>query len=633
MATTPLRELWRLTAHARYFQQRGRIYAYHNQIGYLLAMSPDIVDLLEFHRGRARTPFEVDGRFGRHFGRTQLGEFLSVLEDHRLLVDADEDEDEVVWRMVPVRARWVVFHQPTVEDLTFWRALGGRPPESEVVPAWAARFWARVDGAATLSALVEGLEAEGVEMPSRAEVRDTIVGWVGSGRQALRFSKVPVRRYGAEWRWPPYLRSEMPFAPWSPGERLEVDPLEAEAEPISPPHDYYAEGVEDAESQFEEVETTLSHLLRRPHALLGGATYADRVVDALIERGMVGVGTRRVVEVGAGQGHFAAGVLKRLGERLPEIMAGLSYTIVDLSPALQARQRQTLREAGLEDRVVWRRANVEEAGWIEGLVDPGWRSGGVDRDGEGSEEVVEGAAVARGVDLLLCNEVIGDLTTVRLTRASLGLAEGAGGRLSSEGEAVVAEVKGLCEALGVSLEDAPESFFFNLGALRFLSRIKDLLAPGGSAWVTEYGDRVRYPSPASHLDHVEFSVHFGHMAAAARGLGLEAEVEDVQALIGLDQGGRALATTRSWFAAFRAMLAGFGVEIDKVAWTDRMLVEAMGEAVSMAHIGEVRFEAADQRCMGLLPHEFRALLLRVPGGVVGNVQGFGHRGRWKGRRP
>jgi hypothetical protein len=575
--TSPPRELWRLTRHLRYFQHHGRLTARHEQLGELLAMSPDIVDLLEFHREQARSPWEVDARFGRQFGRAELGEFLSILESHRFLVDADQDEDAVIWRMVPVRARAVAFHQPSPERLTLWYAPGRGAPRREEAPRWAARLWASVDGERTLEALYGELQAEA----SRAEVEAQVLSWVGYARQALRLSRFPLRRYRG--RVPPYLRSEMPFAPWSPGDPLPPDPLAPLLTPVAPPHAYYQEAVRDADAQFEEVETTFSHLLRRPHPLLGGQTYAQRVAAALRSRGLLRAGATQLVEIGAGRGDFAAGLLGALLAEDPEGLGGLRYDIVELSPALRQQQARALGEAGLLGRVTWHMANVEEGA----------------------------PATVPQADLLLCNEVIGDLTTARLTRAALGLEEDeAPPALDAAQRARLEAIQALCARLQVELHDAPPDFFFNEGALRLIEAVPALLRPGGAAWITEYGDLARYPRAASHLDHIEFSIHFGHLQQAARALGLEAAVEDVQALIGWDRHGRTLVTSRGGFAALRAMLEDHGLALEKVAWTDQMLARHLGAALPMGEVGNLEFEDSDQRCMGIQPHEFKALLLR-----------------------
>jgi len=318
------------------------------------------------------------------------------------------------------------------------------------------------------------------------------------------------------------------------------------------------------------VETTLSHLFRHGHPALGGDSYADRLVDALAEQGHIGEHTQRIFEVGGGLGHLAAGVLARLRDRHPTVFAAVSYTILDLSPALQAAQRARLEAAGLSDRVRWRHCNVEDE-----------------------------PPPAGEVDLLLCNEVVGDLTTVKLTRdvVAEGIPEPAGT---------------LVGRLELGFDDAPEEFFLNVGALRFVEWVGAALAPGGSAWISEYGELFKYPVPSLQLDHIEFSIHFGLLQQAAGKVGLEPQVVTVMDLIGLDLDAQMLESTRTWFKSLQALCARFGADLDKRAWSLDELTQWLPDGLALEDLGDLRFRPANERCMGLAPHEFKALLARRP---------------------
>jgi hypothetical protein len=578
--TEPLNEDLLLSRHLSYFHQHGRLYVYHDLFGFLMGLSPDIVGLLEFHRDVARGPSEVDAHFGRHFTRSVLGEFMSILENHACLVDPDIDEPARLWRSFPVRARWVVYDKTA--GMTFWRAWRGAQPQAETVPGWAAAVWEASDGLTSGRDLYDQLDAP----PPEDEFLAMLGGWVHHERQYMRMSRIPVSRYGAEWKWPSYLRSTMPYEPWVPGQELEADPLEPLGVPVLPPHDYYEKEITDAGEQFDEVETTLSHLMREPHELLGGATFAQRVAESLASRDLLGDVTRDIVEVGAGQGHLAAGVLSFMRDNHPNGWEGLSYTIVDLAPTLRERQRATLDAAGVLDKVRWVAGNAE---------DP-------------NTELPP-------ADVLLCNEVVGDFTTVKLNRPLVGVGSAAGDEpAEEEAEATPTELSEeivkLAEAYDIRFLDAPEEFYVNLGAWQFVARLAEVVRPGGGAWITEYGEYARYPRASTHLDHIEFSIHFGHLQKVAIGAGFEAKLEYVQELIGFDRNAKALATTRSWYVALRAMLATHDIHLGKSAYTDKMFAETLGTKLALSEIGDVRFESADERCMGLLPHEFKALILR-----------------------
>lgn len=587
-----------LSPHLRYFQQHGEVFGYHNLFGYLLQMSPDLVELLEFHRGRRRSRKEAAERFAGRWSESELGGFLDVLGEWSCLVTDPEPEAEMeeLWSMIPVRARWVVFHQPSEEELWFWRTDRQGHSERDEAPIWAARIWSRIDNKKTLRKLFEEVE----EDPSLGELRDPkravlreMASWVHADRQYLRFARTPPPR--SEKQWPSYLRSAMPYAPWRPGiDPLPPNPLLPLATPVAPPHRYYEEEVADAERQFRETETTLSHLLRKPHPLLGGSTYSQRLAEALVREGLLvdrGEGPFSILEIGAGLGHLAEGVLGHLRAQHPALFARVRYTILDLSPTLRAAQAGRLRAASLLDKVSWLGANAERV------------------------ELPEAA-----FDLVLSNEVIGDLTTVKLSRELLGLSDE---RKPAESyEALSAETLTKLGSTGwilklyeVDLSDSPPEFFFNVGAIELIEKLSRSLRPGGGAFLSEYGERSHYPIAGTHLDHIEFSIHFAPLIQVAERLGLKASLHQVQDLIGLDRSAQTLATTRTYFSSLRAMFASFGRELDKIAYTREMFQALLSEredGLSLEHLGDLRFHPVDERCMGLAPHEFKALLLRKP---------------------
>ncbi len=582
--------------HVTYFVQHGTIYAYHNLFGYIIAMSPDLAAFLEFHNrtavgGASRTREEADARFGKagqgEWDVAQLEEFTTVFRLFSCLVESDEAEATSVFAMVPVRSRWLVFYAPSPSEVTLWRTdREGRTLIDPLVP-WASRLFLRLDGAATLSELTDELLADPDIASSltalgdpREQVRREVQRWTHSSQQYCKLSKVPLAKFGKEHQWPSYLKSTMPYRPWDPAKDPgPVDALEPIGVPLNPPHEYYETEVRDAAEQFASVETTLSHLFRVPHPLLGNASYGERLADAFWMRGLFGPHVRRIVEVGGGLGHLAATLLTDLRTRAPELYEHVSYTIVDLSPALREAQKQTLAEAGVLERVAWRPGNAETMDFEPGSI-----------------------------DLLVSNEVVGDFTTVKLTRGLCGLDSD-----FDEPEFLPPPANDTIAFLRdhqVNLRDAPDPFFVNIGAMRFVATLATALAPGGGAYVSEYGEVARYPVASTQLDHLEFSIHFGQLAQVARHLGLETKVEYLHDLVGLDRSGRTLATTRTYFQNLRSMLASFDITLDKAAYTDAMFADLLGDQLDPETIGELRFDSVDERCMGLSPHEFKGLIVR-----------------------
>ena len=148
------------------------------------------------------------------------------------------------------------------------------------------------------------------------------------------------------------------------------------------------------------------------------------------------------------------------------------------------------------------------------------------------------------------------------------------------------------------------------GAFEMVARIARWLAPGGASVITEFGDLAGWPRLSTHLDHPELSTHFGQLQQVARSLGLTADIEFVIDVLEVDRDEKGLATTRSHFRALRALAADAGVDLAKVGYTPALLGKAVEGKLDLATVGELRWDRIEDRLMGLVPHEFKALILR-----------------------
>jgi SAM-dependent methyltransferase len=154
---------------------------------------------------------------------------------------------------------------------------------------------------------------------------------------------------------------------------------------------------------------------------------------------------------------------------------------------------------------------------------------------------LEGSATALpladgSVHCLVANEVIADLE-------------------AAEGGGPIAARNGLAGREGL----------YNVGALRFVEEIARVLAPGGAAFLSEFGGPDEEPIPTSQLDHREVSIRFDDLAAVARHCGLRVELAPIGELLGLDLDARWL--WRPHLAALRAM----GFDVAARAWTPATL--------------------------------------------------------------
>lgn len=541
----------RRSRHLSWFAHMGAVYLFHDLYGYLMEMSPDIAAMIEGFSDGVDTEETLAYYTGR-FGEADPRKFVEVLAAHAVLVDPDEDELEALWAFVPIKGRWNVW-QRRDDRLTLWTAWGDSPVQQIFLDPEETKIWDAFTGDKRL-----------IEMRHHhdgAKLIGLVRRLVHSDVQALKLSMMPWSAYAKRPRLAPaYLSSTMPYARWQPG-----TPVPA-AVSLG---DYHVHAITSADDQFEHHETTLSHLLRVPHPALGDRTYGEALADALVARGAIRGGHVRVLEIGGGLGYVARHVIDRLRDRGRTV----EYTIVELSPVLAAAQRQRVGD---------------DATWLEG-------------------DALAVALPEHAFDLVLANEMVGDLPAKQLSRADVGL-DAAG-----TGTADRAMVRAICPlADAVHLDDAPEPFHLQTGAFELVARIARWLAPGGTAVVTEFGDTNAWPRLSTQLDHPELSTHFGHLQQVARAEGLEASVEFVIDLLDLDRSQRGLATTRSQFRALRALAGDAGVDLPKIGYTPELLAHAVAGKLDLATIGDLRFERIEDRLMGLVPHEFKALVAKKP---------------------
>lgn len=546
------------------FAHMGEVYLYHDLYGFILKMSPDILAFLQEFRTPA-DPERVCGRYGNAFGEQTPESFVGIFLQFKCLMTPGTDELDGIWEMVGVPGPWNVWRREADGGLTFFTAWGERPVREHRLSAAEAAIWRAMDGERRLSALAgeHGM----------AEVTALVERLVHHDLQALKLSGVGLSFFkGRQHMQPPYLTSTMPYASYDPESDPPVEPLDD----LASPEAYYRHAIADADAQFDHQETTLSHLFRDPHPALGGRRYGDALVDGLAARGLIGEGPLRVLEVGAGLGKVARAVIESLQARGHEVR----YDILELSPTLATRQREELADLPV---------TVHQG---EALTD---------------------AWPGEAYDLLISNEMIGDLPAARMTHEEARLDDE-----SLVGDAFQSHLATLGPAgeavarYTIPIGDAPDPFYINVGAIRFVERAFEALRPGGVAFISEFGEMGRWPVLSTQLDHPELSIHFGHLMTVAKALGFEPDFVFVMDLIDMDRDARGLATTRSYFRALQALLAASGVTLDKRAWTEDLVADLLEGHVDPETIGDLRYDKIEDRLMGLVPHEFKALLLRKP---------------------
>jgi protein-L-isoaspartate O-methyltransferase len=535
----------------------GAVYLFHDRYGYLREMSPDIAEMIEAFADGMNTD-ETIAYYRGKLGDADPKQFVEILAGHAVLVDPAEDELEGIWAFVPIHGKWNVWRRRD-DRLTLWTAWGDRPVQQIFLDAEETAMWDAFDGAKRLIELRHHHD--------NAKLVALVRRLVHSDVQALKLSVMPWAVYARRPQMaPPYLSSTMPYAPWQVGTPVPGANISLTA--------YHQHAITDADAQFDHQETTLSHLLRVPHPTLRGRTYGQALVDALVAKGAIAEGRVRVLEIGAGLGYVAHDVI----ERLRSIGRTVEYTIVELAPALAAAQRA--------------RVGAGNATWVEG-------------------DALAVSLPDGAFDLILSNEMAGDLPARQLSRADLGLAPDAGTVDRDKLRAFSAAAADL----GVHFDDAPEPFYLMTGAFDLVARVARWLAPGGTTpggttVITEFGELSAYPKLSTHLDHPELSTHFGQLHQAATGAGLDAKIEFVIDLLDFDRDQQGLATARSHFRALRALFSDAGVDLPKIGYTPELLARTVDGKLDLATVGELRWDRIEDRLMGLVPHEFKALIAR-----------------------
>lgn len=271
--------------------------------------------------------------------------------------------------------------------------------------------------------------------------------------------------------------------------------------------------------RFDEVECTVSHLLRRPHPALGGRSYGEALLSGAAERGAA-PGPDGVLEIGGGAGHIAAA-------------SSAPWTSLDLSPRLLRAQAHRL----------------------------GPRFRGVQAD---AAALPLRTGSFRG--LILANEVIADLP----------------------------------------VEDGR-----NEGAVQLVREIARVLGPGGSALLTEFGGDAA-PAPVTLFaaggegEHVEWSIDFRQLRAAAAEAGLLFEELPLHQLLGADLSVRVASYTDLWRLRRLTREDVFAAPAEEIRarhpWLTRLF------ALELPPLGSPRWP--DATAPAGFAQLFRALLLR-----------------------
>ena len=308
--------------------------------------------------------------------------------------------------------------------------------------------------------------------------------------------------------------------------------------------DFHLDGIDDALWEFDIIEPTVNHILRFPSQLLSGLDYGTRFCDAVFEHApeLKAAKVLDVLEIGGGTGTFARSFIKRARDTV----GSLSYQIMDLSPVLAESQRRVL-------------ANLQPA------------------VGHFAQDATELDLPQHRFDLIIANEVIADFPVGSVERT-----EDDGGKFVGEGATCL-------EKYGLSTEDAPKSFYVNSGVFRFLERAWDHLTPGGVVVVSEYGGASLYPRESFHLNHSEFSIHFGHVIECAQKIGFNCRLITLTEYLGIEDRTPVLAGRQEHILCLKYVFEKYGGTMPFALFSEIDFNTRFGELAGRLRLEPIRF--------------------------------------------
>lgn len=326
----------------------------------------------------------------------------------------------------------------------------------------------------------------------------------------------------------------------------------------------------DSQRQFDQIETTISHIFREPHAALDNRSYGQTFCDWLVASGQL-KSPCKIVEIGCGLGYFANAILDRLQEEHPQIYDGLSYTLFDLSPELQMAQKSNCsRHAGKTHFIS---GNIESYDF---------------RD--------------QRFDLALSNEVIADLSV-----ATISLDNSESGSPQSEAEILAQDF----QLQSVPIAQGGERMaVINFGAIKMLQNLDKCLNDSGHVVVTEYGSQGQSPKAVRFSNHDEYTIDFGQLERVAQQLGFHHNRRTMGDAIGFDPDCKTirLETLRT---LCDCLLPHLGCEPLRVlAYTPASLKDVLGDLTD--GIGNLQFLRLDDPA-SFTPFRFELLSLSRDG--------------------
>jgi hypothetical protein len=250
--------------------------------------------------------------------------------------------------------------------------------------------------------------------------------------------------------------------------------------------------------EYMTDEVTLSHLLREPNELISsGMSYGGHLAKILSEKESLPE-KPVILEIGAGLGHLGEEMSRYLRNQGKEP----KYTILDICSNLLAGIREC-KDDDFESLFV--RGDGTRLPFKEGAF-----------------------------NVVICNEAVGDFTNIKLDKDLItSCPKSLQNQIPEKNIGIYRDSIRMIRDYGIDLNDAPDEFVFNYGALGLLEelgRIKPAIA-----FISENAPKGNnYPKTLALKTHTECEVNFRHLEKVSSSLGFRVETGEVGELLGID---------------------------------------------------------------------------------------------------
>lgn len=590
-----------LSPNVDYFQNGDDFFVYHNTYGYILKMSEDLVDFLEFFYPEPKSAAQLKEQFGQVFDYDTLNEFLSIFRTLACLLPDDQYEPQKTHDMYPTQARWITADQTDPQNVILY-AFDNQSQDTILklsLDAWESSLWLKIKGDKSVGELAEIIAQEDGLLPRDVEKRiaGTLALWSHHSIQAVKLSAEPCANFkGRRFGIPPYLISTMPYEKVTGHVRTHVDEQgnitgRWQEPPRHTPKSLEIIKIDKETLALDKHCARLSYLLENPHEVLSNRPYAKALFDVLAKYVPITGSSCRILEVGGDQLNAIQTLIQAAHADYPHTK--IDYTLFCTNQDAARRMRAQNPDANIHI---------------------------VDGDIEEIANILDG----QKFDIIFSDEFIANLPSVNVRKMSL---DGDGGEdgedddrpddgqlrpahgdpskltFIGEGDAVNLIIK-----YKLNLCDAPEDFILNSGSLRLLGNLARLTNFNSQIFIIEFGEDIKYPVQTLEDGTISYSQHFGILKQAAKKLGFQAQSSYWMEELDLQRDLNMFATTRSQFKAMRQMLAEHHAELLRKPYTQPQF-EALLQSAGRTSVTEVNYEHAEDRISGLVPHAYKMLRL------------------------